>query len=142
MRIYLAGPLFSEAERSFNLRTAQSLEQAGHKVYLPQRDSHKAAGGDRTGGLFRQNVAALKQANVVVAICDGAQVDDGTAWEIGFAYGNGIHVYGLRTDTRIVQQADEPINLMILKSVQALTSSAEDLLTRLNSEASTRACSD
>ncbi len=37
--IYLAGPLFSEAERSFNDRLTQRLEKQGFRVFLPQRDS-------------------------------------------------------------------------------------------------------
>jgi hypothetical protein len=35
--IYLAGPLFSEAERRFNLRLTQRLEALGFEVFLPQR---------------------------------------------------------------------------------------------------------
>ena len=36
MKIYLAGPLFSAAERVFNARLAQLLRDAGHEVFLPQ----------------------------------------------------------------------------------------------------------
>ena len=36
MKIYLAGPLFSTAERDFNTRLKGLLEKAGHKVWLPQ----------------------------------------------------------------------------------------------------------
>ena len=35
MKLYLAAPLFSEAERAFNLAVAQALSAAGHEVYLP-----------------------------------------------------------------------------------------------------------
>lgn len=38
MRVYFAGPLFSEAERVFNLRLAEKLEAKGYQVFLPQRD--------------------------------------------------------------------------------------------------------
>lgn len=38
MRLYVAAPLFTEAERAFNLVLARALEAAGHDVYLPQRD--------------------------------------------------------------------------------------------------------
>jgi nucleoside 2-deoxyribosyltransferase len=38
----------------------------------------------------------------MVAILDGSQVDDGTAWEIGYAYARGLPVWGLRTDFRTV----------------------------------------
>ena len=33
--------------------------------------------------------AAIDACDVVVALLDGAQVDDGTAWEIGYAYAKG-----------------------------------------------------
>ena len=37
---------------------------------------------------------ALLSCGVVVALVDGAQVDDGTAWEIGYACAMGIPVIG------------------------------------------------
>jgi nucleoside 2-deoxyribosyltransferase len=40
--IYLAGPLFSEAERCFNLGLSQRLESLGFDVFLPQRDGSNA----------------------------------------------------------------------------------------------------
>ena len=36
MRLYLAGPLFTQAERAWNLRLATALTEAGHDVFLPQ----------------------------------------------------------------------------------------------------------
>src|SRR5438309_277131 len=87
MKLYLAAPLFSEAERAFNLAVAQALSAAGHEVYLPQRDTPKVDGAARTTAVFRANLAAVATADAVVAVCEGPQVDDGTAWEIGYAYG-------------------------------------------------------
>jgi nucleoside 2-deoxyribosyltransferase len=113
MRLYLAAALFTEAERAFNLVLARALEAAGHDVYLPQRDTLPEADAERTTGIFQANLAALTKAEAVVAVCDGPQVDDGTAWEIGYAYARNIQIYGLRTDSRIVQQPDERINLAL-----------------------------
>jgi nucleoside 2-deoxyribosyltransferase len=110
MRIYLGAPLFTEAERAFNLVLARSLEADGHDVYLPQRDTAPAAGPARTTSMFHWSLAALTR----------AEADDGTAWEIGYADARNIQVYGLRTDSRIGQQADEQINLMILESLSEL----------------------
>lgn len=128
MRLYLAAPLFTEAERAYNLVLAQALEAAGHDVYLPQRDTLPAEGAERTRTIFHANLAALAKAEAVVAVCDGPQVDDGTAWEVGYAYGRNIQVFGLRTDSRIVQQPDERINLMILESMSELSSTIEQLV--------------
>lgn len=36
--VYLAWPLFSEAERRFNLELTYRLEAIGFEVFLPQRD--------------------------------------------------------------------------------------------------------
>lgn len=43
---------------------------------------------------------ALDECNLVVALLDGPQVDDGTAWELGYAYAKGIPAVGIRTDAR------------------------------------------
>src|SRR2546426_10661148 len=131
MKLYLAAPLFSEAERAFNLAVAQALSAAGHEVYLPQRDTPKVDGAARTTAVFRANLAAVATADAVVAVCEGPQVDDGTAWEIGYAYGRNIPVYGLRTDARIVQQPDERINLMILEALNELSPSIPQLVNTL-----------
>jgi nucleoside 2-deoxyribosyltransferase len=131
MRLYLAAPLFTGAERAFNLVLARALEAAGHEVYLSQRDTPPTQDAQRTMTIFYANVAALRNAAAVVAVCDGSQVDDGTAWEIGYAYGRNIQILGLRTDLRIVQGPDEPINLMILESLSELSPTIEHLLYRI-----------
>jgi nucleoside 2-deoxyribosyltransferase len=98
----------------------RALESDGHQVYLPQRDTPATEAPDRTTTVFYANLAALRKADALVAVCDGSQVDDGAAWEIGYAYGKNIQIFGLRTDVRIVQRADESINLMILESLGEL----------------------
>lgn len=128
MRIYLAAPLFTEAERAFNIVLAQALEAEGHQVYVPQRDTPASESPDRMTTIFYANLAALRKVDAVVAVCDGSQVEDGTAWEIGYAYGKNIQIFGLRTDARIVQRADEPFNLMILESLSELSPTIEQLL--------------
>jgi nucleoside 2-deoxyribosyltransferase len=124
----LAAPLFTEAERLFNVAVASRLRDESHEVYLPQCETPAIEGAGRTTTIFRANLAALATADAIVAICDGPQVDDGTAWEIGYAYGRTIPVYALRTDTRVVHQADERINLMILESLNELSPAVEQLI--------------
>lgn len=130
MRLSLAAPLFTEAERQFNLALATTLEAQGHRVFLPQRDTPQAPGPDRAARVFRSDLAALASAEGVVAVCDGPQVDDGTAWEIGYAVARGLPVYGLRTDPRRVRP-EERINLMIEQSLTALAPSIDTLLALL-----------
>ncbi|HKB24218.1 MAG TPA: nucleoside 2-deoxyribosyltransferase [Methylomirabilota bacterium] len=131
MNVYLAAPLFTNAERRFNLEICHALEAAGHPVYLPQRDTAEATGPGRTRRLFAANLAGLAGAEAVVAVLDGAQVDDGTAWELGWAHARGIPIFGLRTDRRTAQQPDEPVNLMIFESLRRLVTSSADLLASL-----------
>jgi nucleoside 2-deoxyribosyltransferase len=66
----------------------------------------------------------------VVAVCDGAVADDGTAWECGYAVASGKPVYALRTDRRWVA-ADEHVNLMIQESATAIFRSVPRLLAAL-----------
>lgn len=129
MRLYVAAPLFTEAERAFNLVLTKALEIEGHQVYLPQRDTPSPMQETgRTTMVFHANLVALRNAEAVVAVCDGSQVDDGTAWEIGYAYGKNMQIFGLRTDVRIVQRSDEQINLMILESLSELSPTIEQLI--------------
>ncbi len=131
MLIYLAAPLFTEAERQFNLSLAARLEAAGYKVFLPQRD---APLGNMSQGyasrIFGEDLEGLTRADIVVAVCDGIPMDDGAAWEVGYAYGRGIPVIGLRTDSRVVGP-EERVNLMIQESLTALVGSTDDVLTKL-----------
>jgi nucleoside 2-deoxyribosyltransferase len=124
---YVAGPLFSEAERALNARVARALSDAGFTVYLPQRDAPPANGDGYAARIYAANVEALRRADVVVAMCDGSQVDDGTAWEIGHAVARGIPVYACRTDGRRVSP-EERVNLMIEQSVAGFATSIDELL--------------
>jgi len=115
-RVYLAGPLFTEGERAFNLALARRIEKLGYRVFLPQRDVPPARGRGRTRRLYEGCLGGLRSADLVVAVCDGPMADDGTAWECGYAAGTGKTVYALRTDFRRVA-ADEHVNLMIQEGV-------------------------
>ena len=42
-KVYLAGPLFNQAEKDFNLKITKVLEHNGYQVFLPQRDGIEAA---------------------------------------------------------------------------------------------------
>jgi nucleoside 2-deoxyribosyltransferase len=131
VRVYVAGPLFTDAEREFNARLAARLEGAGYRVFLPQRDApqdHAESGyAART---FRADVEGLNRADVVLAVCDGIPVDDGTAWEIGYAFARRLPVVGLRTDSRIFGR-EEQVNLMVQESVTAMVRSIDEALAKL-----------
>jgi nucleoside 2-deoxyribosyltransferase len=115
MRIYLAAPLFTTAERDFNAAVGARLRAAGHEVFLAQdQDVHPYD----PAKIFRNDVDHVDWSNVVVGIMDGSDPDSGTAWEIGYAYANGTPIILLRTDFREWggRTGDVPYNLMLTES--------------------------
>jgi nucleoside 2-deoxyribosyltransferase len=116
-KIYLAGPLFSLAEQSFNADLARFLESEGFEVWLPQEHEPR----DKTArAIFEMDVAAIDWADIVVACMDGPDPDSGTAWECGYAYAKGKPVVCYRTDFRISGDTEgAPYNLMLSESAAA-----------------------
>jgi nucleoside 2-deoxyribosyltransferase len=128
--VYLAAPLFSGAELDFNRKLRDEIKKAGFDVFLPQEDSNNIKDKkNRQKIIFDKNLAAIDKADILVAVVDGADVDSGTAWEIGYAYALGKPVLGLRTDFRTLG-IEGTVNLMIERSV-ALCSDVPELLARL-----------
>ncbi|MDO9325043.1 MAG: nucleoside 2-deoxyribosyltransferase, partial [Methanoregula sp.] len=132
-RVYLAAPLFSQAERTYNATLAVLLKQHLFEVFLPQE-----AGDDidtRTkrdqGEIFSKNINDLDKADIVVAVIDGADADSGTAWEMGYAYAHNKPVIAVRTDFRRVGM-HEQVNLM-LEETSTVVSSNFELLESLQS---------
>jgi nucleoside 2-deoxyribosyltransferase/predicted secreted protein len=120
-RIYLAGPLFSEAEKAYNLRLASMLEEHLFQVYLPQLvgDDTHSRNREAHRQIFQAHLSALEETDVVVAVIDGADADSGTAWEMGYAYARGVPVVAVRTDFRRAGQ-HELVNLMLEQSSQVI----------------------
>lgn len=123
LRIYLAAPLFCDAEKRFNLYVRDLLTSAGYEVYLPQeqgKESH-LRNPESDPAIFSRHIQALDRRDLVVAVCDGADTDSGTAWEMGYAYARGIPLIALRTDARTLG-TDKKVNLMIGQSAHVVTS--------------------
>lgn len=128
--VYLAAPLFSEAELDFNRRLRNEIKKAGFNVFLPQEDSNNIKDEEhRQEIIFNKNMAGFENSDIVVAVIDGTDVDSGTAWEIGYAYAKGKPVLGLRTDFRTLG-IEGTVNLMIESSV-ILCKSIPELLNGL-----------
>jgi nucleoside 2-deoxyribosyltransferase len=116
-KIYLAGPLFTLAEQSFNVTLARFLEGAGFEVWLPQEHEPRS---NTAKAIFEMDVAALDWADMVVACMDGPDPDSGTAWECGYAYAKGKPIVCYRTDFRISGDTPgAPYNLMLSESATA-----------------------
>lgn len=132
-RVYLAAPLFSEAERSFNASIARLLQQHLFEVHLPQEigDDSDTRNTREQRTLFSLNKTALDTADFIVAIIEGADADSGTAWEMGYAFARGKPVIALRTDFRRVGH-HEQVNLMLEQSAKVV-GSVEEVLAALHS---------
>ena len=140
MKIYLAGPLFTQADQDWLRRLkAQILIRVPaapvevcwpHDLFTPEAI---ADWGDRAKReIFNICREQLDRADVVVALLDGPQVDDGTAWEIGYFYAHrsrGKPIIGIRTDFRKAGDAPNAVvNLMIDCACDTIVTTVEDLL--------------
>ena len=126
MQIYLAGALFSLAEINFNKDLAEAIRKYGYTVFLPQDECNKFAGPQISDNPFliaeeihKMRIAGIETSDLILAILENSDVDSGTCFEVGYAYGHGIPILGLRTDFR--SRADDGgLNCMISKSCEAL----------------------
>lgn len=82
IKIYFAGPLFQPYERQFISDSAKRLREAGYEVFVPHEQPHDN-GPLTPAKCFAKDMSGLGPANVILAILDGVQIDDGTAVEIG-----------------------------------------------------------
>jgi nucleoside 2-deoxyribosyltransferase len=115
--VYLAGPLFTQAEWQWNTTLSTMLRAMGLEVILPQDTARPMLTGETpfdAAGLFRANVGHLCRADVVLAVFDQPDPDSGTCWECGYAHRAGKPIIGLRTDIRRVSDGPKGrINLML-----------------------------
>ena len=117
-KVYCASPLgFSEAGRLFLYEKLHpAIERAGFDVIDPwkltpeeefSRVSSIEDHADRKNAwqelnlvIGRNNAKGIDNADIVVAVLDGSDVDSGTSAEIGFACAKGKRVIGYRSDFR------------------------------------------
>lgn len=105
--IYMAGPLFSEAERSYNIYLKHILEEFAD-VYLPQEDglliTDLLASGLSaelaSARVFKNDINAIHRCDYLVILLDGRAVDEGAAVELGYAHCLGKTCVSLQTDFR------------------------------------------
>ena len=120
MKVYIAAPLFNDAEKDYNLQVDAALRGLGLRTYLPQRDGGEAAPLIRQGldehavrsRLFQGDVEAVRECDLLVFLLDGRVPDEGGCVELGMAYAFGKPCFGLQTDCRRFGGTDSN-NLMI-----------------------------
>jgi len=147
LKIYLANPFgFSEAGRAFySGRVIPAVQALGHDLIDPwvltdqakidavqampwgtaRRDAWRAL--DLAIG--HNNRLGIDRANAMLAILDGADVDSGTAAEIGYGFGRGMPILGYRGDLRICSDNEgATVNLQVEYFIRQ---SGGDIITKL-----------
>ena len=136
-RLYLASPLGFSAENGAYLdRIKGELVGQGFEIFDPweQRQfdgaiadafqepdygARVAAFGEVAAQIGACNEGGIRGAEVLLAVLDGAEVDSGTASEVGFAAALGKRCYALRTDLRDCGDfVGLPFNLQLLHFIE------------------------
>lgn len=135
--VYLASPLgFSPEYGPYLVRIKQHLAGLGYAIFDPWEQSLFGAEIASAGAIesFLERVAAFRRiaedigrcneagiirSDLLLAVLDGAEVDSGTASEVGFASALGKPCYGLRTDLRDCGDfVGVPINLQVIRFIE------------------------
>jgi len=100
-KVYIAGPLFDDHERDYLEKIAGLLEAIGYQTFLPHRDAGLVVGEFteiKKSEIFDTDMNALNDADIVVALLTGRDVDSGTAAEVGIAYSQGKKLIGINAN--------------------------------------------
>jgi nucleoside 2-deoxyribosyltransferase len=127
--IYVAGPLFSEAERAWLDVLAARLRAEGFECFVPHENFSELKELTPTE-VFRVDADGVRRANVLLAWLDGPVIDDGTACEIGIfaqlvASGDTSYrgIVGLVTDLRLQRRRGNAVgdgmNLFVIGAIEA-----------------------
>ena len=100
--IYIAGPLFNTADRSYLEHIAEVLERAGFKTFLPHRDVGviQQLTPEERARIFYGDLHALDQYDICVALLTGPDHNSGTCAELGYCYAKGKPCYEITDDIR------------------------------------------
>ena len=117
--VYVAAPLFSCAEREFNLKIKAFLETVGFQVFLPQLDAGLLSDVAKKGeslneakkSIFQRDLSAIQEADIILFVLDGRVPDEGACIEAGVGFALGKECIGFQTDTRSQQFGGN--NLMV-----------------------------
>src|SRR6516165_2232211 len=137
MKAYIAGPLFNDAEKAFNLKVDAFVQSLDIQTYLPQRDGGESIRLIREGQppelvrrrLFELDVSEVRACELFICILDGRVPDEGTCVELGMAYILGKECIGYQTDSR--RFALDYNNLMIENALNAGIAQTHDDLINL-----------
>jgi len=132
-KLYFAAPLFSQAERTFNVMLEAHLSET-FDVFLPQRDNHLFVELVASGlsieaaqqRVFDGDLDAIEGSDVLLMVLDGRCIDEGACFELGFAYAMHKTCIGLQTDPRRLLPIGN--NPMIERALSKSFQTVEELL--------------
>jgi len=147
LKLYFSGPLFSRAEKDFNIRLSEKLEEHGFSVFLPQRDGAENDASlyanltkdEKKEAIFAVDRMRILECDVFLFILDGRVPDEGACVELGIAYAQKYLkqsreiLIGLHTDSRAAFIGSE-VNPMIKQALDAIVRSEDELLAYLESQ--------
>ena len=130
-KVFLATDPYISNQSAFE----QTMEKDGTPVTSDETNFGKIEKNPFANQVFTENYAKLAEANVLIALLDGSQVDDRVACEIGIFYGlmrsdpakKGI--LGLATDARCLRRHDSTygINIFTLGTLEEVGKVEENL---------------
>ncbi|MDX9826244.1 MAG: nucleoside 2-deoxyribosyltransferase [Spirochaetia bacterium] len=140
-RLYFSGPLFSAAEKKFNLDLCRKIEAIGYSVFLPQRDGpehdQKLTASlnreEQQESIFVVDRMRVLECDFFLLILDGRVPDEGACVELGMVYAQKYltnadkTILGLNTDPRFLFP-DSKLNPMIQRAMDRIFESEESLL--------------
>ena len=128
---YFAAPLFSDAEKCYNELIVNKLEAelSNIEFFLPQRDGILLdSSNDKNEAkkrIFYLDELKIFHCDFMVAILDGAHIDEGVAIEIGIAYSLNKRIIALSTDPR--RQTPDGFNPMVENCISKFCYSVSEL---------------
>jgi len=132
-KLYIAAPLFSQAEKMFNGYLKKVLSSY-FDVYLPQEDGLLIVDMIKKGTPFKSasrmvfaaDIQALENTDILLIVLDGRTVDEGAAMELGYAFSKGKQCIGFSTDPRTLLPDGQ--NPMIVNCLDTIVHSFESLI--------------
>ena len=139
--VYIAGPLFSEAELKYNM-TIRSQLTPFFNVFLPQEDGSLLSELIINGmslekaqkEIFNNDIRGIQTCDILLILLHGRTIDEGAALELGYAYALDKYCIGLQTDIRrLFPYGNNP---MVDCALHEIFQSEEEMLAWANNHSS------
>lgn len=132
-KVYMAGPLFNEGDRYTNRLNSDALRAAGYTTFLPQEIViNEKSSPLIKAGCFYMDLKAIRECDILLANCNGIEIDSGTAAEIGLAYALKKRILAYKSDVRNYYNAVNVLNNFVAGLVDGpVLRSIEEVLAAL-----------